>query len=128
MITLEKLLTMAGVFAGLLLAAGFGYVFLARAAYLVSLEARFYRNQLRARSKLSDQEIDRRASPVWFVFMIDSMSHFVNRGPEHPEEFPRLLVYFRLIGCSLISLIVLVILLLAWAASTGRLTIGTTGG
>ena len=63
--------------------------------------------------------------PVWSMFMIDSIFHLVNRGPEHPDEFPRLIICtLILLGCFMLALVIVVTLLIIWAALTGRLMTG----
>ncbi len=109
---------------GLAFFVAFAYLFLIKAPHFVQLQARFYRIQYKIRLRMPDEKIDRRVAPLWFMFMIDSMSHFVNRGPEHPEEFPRLVIYYRLIGCLVWVLIIVVTSIVVWGAITGRLMIG----
>jgi hypothetical protein len=89
--------------------------------YWVRRQAKFYRHSYKAVLKVPDDEIDKRTPRVWLLFLIDSMSHFVTRGPEHPEEFPRLLTYYRIIGIFVWFIILLTLGVLIWGIFSGRL-------
>ncbi len=86
---------------------------------LVKWQAQFYRRTYKGLKRMSDQEIDQKIPRAWFFFMIDSMSHFVNRGPEHPEEFPRLLKYVRILGYAIWAMLFVAAILLLYGAVPG---------
>lgn len=107
-----------------LLAILFALIHILRPQDMVRRQAQFYRRRYVDSLKLTDEEIDKKVSRFWFFFLIDSVSHFVNRGPDHPEEFARLLTYYRVLGCLILVIVTIVILFFLWAIVSGRLIIG----
>lgn len=99
------------------------FLFSFKPEVFVRLQANNLRQHYKQRAKMSDEEIDRRFKPFWFLFVIDSMSHFVNKGVEHPEEFPRLILWYRGVGYFLWASWAFAVFLLIWGFFTGGLSI-----
>lgn len=90
---------------------------------LVSWLGHFYRRWYKGYLEMPDGVIDKFPRLPTDTYLGGSRSQFVNRAPEHPEEFPRLILAYRLIGCFFAGLWILGIALLIWGAATGRLII-----
>jgi hypothetical protein len=77
----------------------------------VCLQARLMRYQLRLFSRMSDEEMDKMVSLPGTRNLIGSPSQFVNRGEQHPEEFPNLQRYHQTFGFVIWGMIILTVLL-----------------
>jgi hypothetical protein len=108
---------------GYTLGALVAFLFTFKPEIFVRREAKFYRDIYRRGAVMSNQEIDQSARPFWFFRMIDSMSHFVNNGVEHPEEFPRLMLRYRAVGCFIWAGWAFAVFFLVWGLVTGALSI-----
>lgn len=105
------------------LGAVIAFLFTFRPERFVSYQARSYRKYYKNWSNMSDEEIDRTVSRLWFFLMIDSWSHFIKRGVEYPNEFPRLTLLYRMTGFFLWAGLLIAIFFLIWGAITGGLSI-----
>lgn len=105
------------------LVAVLAFMFSFKPEIFVRREAAFYRDLYKRSSKMSDEEIDHRIKPFWLFFMVDSMSHFVNKGVEHPEEFPRLMLRYRAVGCFIWAILAFGTVFLLWGLLTGGLSL-----
>ncbi|TAH49352.1 MAG: hypothetical protein EYC68_17450 [Chloroflexota bacterium] len=99
------------------------FLFAFRPEILVRHQARNYRKYYKNWDDMSNVEIDRTVNRLWFFLMIDSWSHFIKRGVEYPEEFPKLIWSYRLTGCFLWIALAVAIFFLTLGLVTGGLSI-----
>lgn len=86
---------------------------------IVRWEGLFYRWYFKRVLHLTDNEIDKRSSPFQKFIMGTSFSLFVNRAPEHPEEFNRITNLMRVIGYFFCGFLIIVAFLLSCAIARG---------
>lgn len=83
----------------------------------VRFQARFHRSLTK---NMPDRDIDFLPLLPTDKFLLGSLSQFVNRGPEHPEEFPRIVMVHRIFWGVLATGIGTILIWLCWAIITGK--------
>lgn len=95
------------------------FICLFRPYSLVRRQAAFYHRAYKTQAKMTDEQVDRLIKPFWFLFIIDSLSHLVNRGQDHPEEFPRVVFLYRAVGTILFIILLISVALFIIGAVRG---------
>jgi hypothetical protein len=90
---------------------------------LISWQGHFYRRWYKGYLEMPDEVIDKFPRLPTDTYLVGSRSHYINRAPEHPEEFPRAIRALRSFGWMLAGMWALAVALLIWGAATGRLMI-----
>ncbi len=101
----------------------FGMMFTFFPQRIIQWQGRFYRNWYKEHLQMPNGAIDKLPRAPTDTYLAGSRSHFINRAPEHPNQFPRLIVTYRAMGCFAFALLILAITLLVWGSVTGRMTI-----
>jgi hypothetical protein len=99
------------------------FLFTFRPEIFVRAQAQKLRKLYKEQAQMSDAEIDRRVKSFESLFVIDSMSRFVNSGVEHPEEFPRLMYWYRGVGGFIWAILLFAVFFLIAGFVTGALSI-----
>lgn len=99
------------------------YILTFKTNAVVRMYARSYRGWYKNFLNLNKEEINKVPFSTFTGLPIGSIANFVERGVEHPEEFPKLISYFSSLGQVIWAILGILAALIIFAAMFGRLRI-----
>lgn len=113
----EAMILLIAMFSGI---AAVAWLFLFRPEQVVKFHATMLRSFHKDLMNTSDEALDKGLQLPSDRLLVGRQSGYVNQGAKHPEKYPNFLLSIRLLGCLILSMLLVTIALLIFGILSGK--------